>query len=370
MAGSWFLLLVTLAVSPISSSEDRSPLHIIVLLSEPEDSGTPNSTLLYQPQEVLSSATQAVMEINNCTEVLTNYSVELIPIRTVKTDPYNALLQFYKQLLSRSDSLIGMVGVVSENVERVLLEVASHPGIDLVQLVDPLLPVLDLSRNYLHTYVPEPSLTFHMEAAVRILLDLKWNRVGLVYNSTLDDPVYLRAARTFVYLIEQVSNDIDVIHIDTVSRFTNTTVDSLEKSGALAFLCLLPVSVSIKLINLSQQRQLNFAWILVENGESQVRQTSDIDLKHTLTIHSDGPFSVTGFNPLPLCADENKTSIDFVYHSIWELCLALNSSQPAPKGLWSFIWEYHTSYRKQARKANVCRTVQRHEENVRNLFQL
>ena len=322
-----FLLAIAVSTISYTAIQSRSSLQILILLSEP---GTPNSPLSYQPQEVLSSATQALMEINNCTEVLTNYSVELIPIRTVKTDPYNGLLQFYKQLVSRSDSLIGMVGVVSENVERVLLEVASHPGIDLVQLVDPLLPVLDLSKNYSHTFIPDPSLTFAMEAAVRILLDLKWNRVGIVYNSTLDDPAYLRAARTFVYLIEQASNDINVIHIDTMSRFTKTTVDSLEESGALAFLCLLPVSVSMELMNLSQQRQLNYAWILVEHGISQDWQTTGINFNNTLIIRNthdfDSPLTSTVFNPLPPCVDERKVN-DFVYLSIWELCHALNSSQ-------------------------------------------
>ena len=320
-----FSILLAVVVSTICSCCEfsRSPLHILVILPEPEDSDVANSPLSYQPQEVLSSATQAVMEINNCTEVLTNYSVELIPIRTVKTDPHNALLQFYKQLLSRSDSLIGMVGVVSENVERVLLEVASHPGIDLVQLVDPLVP---LDRNYPHTFTPHSSLTFHMEAAVRILLDLKWNRVGLVYNSTLDDPVYLRAARTFMSLIEQASNDINVVQIDL---FSNTTVSGLENSKAVVFLCLLPVSVSIELISASQQKDLNHAWILVEYGKSLQLQMSDVDFNHVLIIWNtdfDNLLTSTVFNPLPPCAEERKVS-DFVYLSIWELCLALNSSQ-------------------------------------------
>ena len=66
---------------------------------------------------------------------------------------------------------------------QVLLPVVSHPGIDLVSLVDPVVP---LDRSYTHTFTPYPSLAYHMEAVVCILNDLQWNRIGLVYNSTYD----------------------------------------------------------------------------------------------------------------------------------------------------------------------------------------
>ena len=363
-----FSILLAVVVSTIYSCCEfsRSPLHILVILPEPEDSAVANSPLSYRPQEVLSSATQAVMEINNCTEVLINYSVELISIRTVKTDPYNALLQLYKQLVSRSDSLIGMVGVVSENVERVLLEVASHPGIDLVQLVDPLVP---LDRNYPHTFTPHSSLAFAMEAAVRILIDLKWNRVGLVYNSTFDDPAYLRAARIFMSLIEQASNDIDVV------RITNTTVSNLENSKVVIFLCLLPVSVSIELISVSQQKHLNFAWILVEYGEygkSLSLQPSDIDLNNIIFIKN-SDFNrlptTTAFNQLPPCVDKRKVN-DFVYLSIWELCLALNSSQQTFNdfGLFQFGWKENLTQAVES-KLEKSVFVQRFEE-LNKTFQI
>ena len=232
----------------VCSITDKSPLSVVVILPAVEDHAALNGSLLYwDHNDTLSSATQAASEINNCPGVLDNFSIELIPIQASNTDPYKALIQFYQLLVAKDDVIkIGMVGVIDKKLGQVLLPVASHPGIDLVSLVDPVVP---LDRSYPHTFTPYPSLAYHMEAVVRILNDLQWNRIGLVYNSTYDDPVYLRAARTFIHLVDA---NIDAILIDVTSNFTCATGDCLEKTGALVFLCLLPLSVSTQLISIVQ----------------------------------------------------------------------------------------------------------------------
>ena len=58
--------------------------------------------------------------------------------------------------------------MIEKKLGQVLLSVASHPGINLVSLVDPVVP---LDRSYPHIFTPYPSLAYHMEAAVRILFN-------------------------------------------------------------------------------------------------------------------------------------------------------------------------------------------------------
>ena len=314
-------LLLVLAV--VCSITCKSPLSIIVILPAVDDHAALNGSLLYN--DTFSSATQAASEINNCPRVLDNFSIELIPIQASNTDLYKALIQLYQHLVVRDDVIkIGMVGVIDKKLGQVLLPVASHPGIDLVSLVDPVVP---LDRSYPHTFTPYPSLAYHMEAVVHILNDLHWNRIGLVYNSTYDNPVYLRAARTFTHLVKQVDATIDVIHIDLMSNFTSVTGDRLKKAEALVFLCLLPLSASTELISIIQTRGLNYVWILVNvHGNSHL----PIDLDHTLTIQntaSNCTSNTTAFDQLPTCAVTTKASSDFVYGSVWDLSLALNSLQ-------------------------------------------
>ena len=306
----------------VCSITDKSPLSVVVILPAVEDHAALNGSLLYwDHNDTLSSATQAASEINNCPGVLDNFSIELIPIQASNTDPYKALIQLYQLLVANDDVIkIGMVGVIDKKLGQVLLPVASHPGIDLVSLVDPVVP---LDRSYPHTFTPYPSLAYHMEAVVRILNDLQWNRIGIVYNSTYDDTVYLRAARTFIYLVDA---NIDVILLDVTSNFARSTGDRLKKTGALVFLCLLPLSVSTQLISIIQTRGLNYVWILVTlYGNSHL---STVNLNNTLIISNTASKEKldTPFDQLPMCADTRERS-DFVYHSLWDLSLSLNSCQ-------------------------------------------
>ena len=144
-----------------------------------------------------------------------------------------------------------------------------------------------------------------------------------MYNSTYDDLVYLRAARTFIYLVDA---NIDVILLDVTSNFAHSTGDRLKKTGALVFLCLLPLSVSTQLISIIQTRGLNYVWILVTlYGNSHL---STVNLNHTLIISNTASKEKldTAFDQLPMCADTRERS-DFVYHSLWDLSLSLNSCQ-------------------------------------------
>ena len=329
MAGQKLIsgLLLVLAVV-CSCITDKSPLSVVVILPAVEDHAALNGSLLYwDHNDTLSSATQAASEINNCPGVLDNFSIELIPIQASNTDPYKALIQLYQHLVANDNVIkIGMVGVIDKKLGQVLLPIASHPGIDLVSLVDPVVP---LDRSYPHTFAPYPSLAYHMEAVVRILNDLQWNRIGLVYNSTYDDPVYLRAARAFIHLVDA---NIDVILIDVTSDFAHATGDRLKKTRALVFLCLLPLSVSTELINVTQTRGLEYIWILVTlYGNNHL---STVNLNHTLIIQntaSNHTPNTTAFDQLPMCANTTKASSNFVYRSVWDLSLALNSSQQVPQ---------------------------------------
>ena len=316
-------LLIHVVLAVVCSITDKSPLSVVVILPAVEDHAALNGSLLYwDHNDTLSSATQAASEINNCPGVLDNFSIELIPIHASNTDPYKALTQFYQHLVVKDDVIkIGMVGVIDKKLGQVLLPVASHPGIDLVSLVDPVVP---LDRSYPHTFTPYPSLAYHMEAVVRILNDLQWNRIGLVYNGTYDDPVYLRAARTFIHLVDA---NIDVILIDVTSNFARATGDRLKKTGALVFLCLLPLSVSTQLISIIQPRGLKYVCILItlygNSHLSRVNFDNILIISNTASNHT----SSTIVDQLPMCADTAKASSDFVYHSMWDLSFTLNSCQ-------------------------------------------
>ena len=347
-----FGLLLHVVLAVVCSITDKSPLSVVVILPAVEDHAALNGSLLYwDHSDTLSSATQAASEINNCPGVLDNFSTELIPIQASNTDPYKALIQFYHLVIKDSVIKIGMVGVINKKLGQVLLPAASHPGIDVVSLVDPVVP---LDRSYPHIFTPYPSLAYHMEAVVRILNDLQWNRIGLVYNSTYDDPVYLRAARTFIHLVDA---NIDVILIDVTSNFTRATGDRLEKTGALVFLCLLPLSVSTQLISITQTRGLEYVWILVTlYGTSHLQELSAVNLNHTLIIQNTAPNhtpNATAFDQLPMCADTTKASSNFVYRSVWDLSLALNSSQQVPQLKLSAI--NHSRYKSELKTSTSLR---------------
>ena len=267
-------LLLLVIVTCVTVLTSKHPLHIFVVLSiseaqELESSNTSVMNYWKQTEKLLPAAELAANEVNNCSDVLNiNYMVELLPIFVPDSDPNHGVVEFVKELVSERKNLVGVIGIFDNRFAKVILPLAGHVGIDLIQLVDPTALNLDNSRLYPHTFTIYPSLAVHLRAASFMFWKLNWNQVGLVYSSTCYDYLYLRAAESFLSFIKLIDIHINVVLIDIdLNNTANSTVDRLQQSGMLAFLTLLPQQVSTELMCAAQQQGLEYAWAIVDKGE-------------------------------------------------------------------------------------------------------
>ncbi len=304
-----FLLLLCLSLA--STGTCKTSLHVAVFLPDYE----PTDSLAYQSQVLLSSGLQAIGEVNNCSDVLDSFSLKLIPILTVESDIFSAVIEFYDLLLSPEVRLVGIVGQMDRMLAQLLTPITDRVGItQLINLVS------DTNESrYPNLFTPVPSLTLHVEAAVYLIVSQQWARVGLLHT---DSPAHLGAAQGFISLVKQLHAVVEVVPILVSPDSLNDTVDLLEDSQSFIFLSLLPFSLSDRVISSAQQRDFTYTWILLQyesNDEPMIKSNNTLILRY---LHN-----ATNVSPVPVaCASNVVDTRDFVYRSLWALSVALNNS--------------------------------------------
>ena len=294
----------------VSAVTSKTLLHVALFLPSYES----KEALSYQTQRLLSSGYQAANEVNNCTDVLNSYSLELIPILTLESNTYKAVIEFYDLLLSPEVKLVGIVGQMDRSLARLLLPIADQLGI--TQVVD-LVSDTNKSRHP-NLYTPVPSLSLHIEAAVYLLVDKQWPRVGLLHT---DGPVHLGAAHRFLSLVKELHAGVEVSLIRVEPNSINDTLNLLEDSESFVFLSLLPLPLSSHVISGAEQRGLLYVWILLE-----YEPNSDVSFPSENALIFRYLFNSTNISPGPeVCVSVTGTQ-NFVYRSLWVLSTALNSS--------------------------------------------
>ena len=340
MESRQYIILFLVIIFSCIATTSKCPLHIVVCLSTSEtqeqSSGKHAVPLWKQAEILLPAAELAANEVNNCSDVLNDYVVELLPIFVPDTDINRGVVEFVKELVSETRNIAGVIGIFDNRFANVILPLAGHTGIDLIQIVDPTALNLDNSRLYPHTFTMHPSLAMHVRAASFMFQKLNWIRVGLVYSSARYDPLYLRAAESFLSLIDI---HISVVIIDIGQNDTAiSTIDRFQQSGVLGFLMLLPHRASAELICEAQQQDLEYAWVLLDNGELDVssndtltRCTSENMLLIRQAPQLKSNNEPSAFNPscdrttISKSVGENPYSY-VLYDSVWSLALTLNSS--------------------------------------------
>ena len=344
------ILLVTCSCIAAARS-NRSSLHIVVVLSSSEslEKSSNRSALSYwnQAKQLLPAIELAANKVNNDSSILKDYVIELIPISVPDTDPNHGVVEFVKEIVSKRRNIVGVVGVFDDRLGEVILPLAGHTGIDLIQLVDPTALHLDNSGQYHHAFTMYPSLAMHVRAATFIFQKLNWIRVGLVYSSTHYGSLYLRAADTFLAFIKLIDIHINIVLIDVgYNVSTDSTLERIQRSGVLAFLTLLPHQASAELICRAQQKSLEYAWILLDNG---VLNETALNTPYRCTIPNppetvENTFLIRqtaqlpNYNELPArnmrTGDSTESDVpvtenpySHVLHDfVWAFCLALNNS--------------------------------------------
>ena len=154
--------------------------------------------------EISPGAHLAEDEINNSSDILSNYSLKVIDVGSEscgRSVIVSGLVNIYGHLIDRALPIVGVTGMFCSSVTSALVPILSHPQINYLTLAG--------STSPHHRNVEKYPLLFHIltssqiinDAVLQLMEEFNWSRIALVYDFEL--PYYLNTGLDF---IEKIRN--------------------------------------------------------------------------------------------------------------------------------------------------------------------
>ena len=339
-----------------STTGDTKPLYLVTL--------APFNRFV----SVVSGALVAQDEINNRTNLLPGYHIELIIKRRETCSMYElgvGLSNFLKYTIDPPCRPVVAVSGLSCSSQTVLISpIAGHKGFDLIQLSAANSPIFQTQNdNFTHLWTFLGSATVYADTVLALMDEFNWKRVGLVYNSgniftpetAVDFEKKIKSSRSKKLVF---SEEI----IDTTKIYFDRVISNIKSQGVTILVVMLNAEQDSILVTRALNEGLlypQYTWIHVEikpewlvNEELHDPATifsgiqGHIFLVPLTAAHnqsarlvSDEPYSAFEQkfeNKLPQLKDlYNESDIisevvfgGYYYDQVWALALALNKSLP------------------------------------------
>ena len=160
-----------------TSSSTTKPLYLLSLVSIPSG------------YYVLSGHRIAQDEINNRSDILPGYHIELI-VDTIEKCSSNEAGIGLSNLLKHTlrppcRPVVAVAGLGCSSHTSVVSPVAGHHGMDLIQLSSANSPIFETRSNdtFPHLWRLSGSATVYSDVVVAILDQYNWSRIGIVYDT-------------------------------------------------------------------------------------------------------------------------------------------------------------------------------------------
>ena len=159
-----------------STTGDTKPLYLVTLVS------------FTQHVSVVSGALVAQDEINNHTNLLPGYHIELIIKRRETCSIYEISIGLSNLLKYTIDPpcrpVVAVSGLGCSSQTIIMSPIAGHDGFDLIQLATANSPIFQTQNDrFPHLWTFLGSATVYPDTVLALMDDFNWKRVGLVYNS-------------------------------------------------------------------------------------------------------------------------------------------------------------------------------------------
>ena len=136
--------------------------------------------------ELIPAGHLAIKQINNRSDILPGYRLELIDIESeacgisiINTGYVN----FYRHLVQPNSLVVGVVGLFCSTVTAAISPVVNHPQIDHVQITASTSPLFQDISAYPRLFHTISFTTVFNEAVVTLMAKFQWRKIGLIYNS-------------------------------------------------------------------------------------------------------------------------------------------------------------------------------------------
>ena len=183
-----------------TATGDTKPLYLLALLA--------NYSLVSHERAFLA-ATIAQKEINNRSDILPGYHIELIKENIEICSSSEAgigLSNLVKYTVSPPcRPVVAVMGLECSSPTSILSPVAGHEGFDLIQLSKASSPIFEAQNNqFPHLWRFRGAATVYSDTVLAIMDQFNWTRVGIVYS--IDSLLYSELAMDIKQKIKQSGN--------------------------------------------------------------------------------------------------------------------------------------------------------------------
>ena len=195
------LLLCTLSVgqrdSRRESSQKRQTLYILTMVPFPDEEkpawARPNFGAAHS---LLPAAQLAVDQINNRSDILKDYTLELL----VGDSGCNVVTTTYvsqvEHIMHSGKLVVGIVGPACSEAALSVAALNRQMRLGMVHVTTGSIPLLDNRTEYPNTFGIISSSTTHVDAILELMKENNWSRVAVLYD--LLRPYYIETYKAFL----------------------------------------------------------------------------------------------------------------------------------------------------------------------------
>ena len=303
--------------------------------------------------DVATAARLAVEQINNRSDLLQGYRVELVEAtsdecNTTSLDYTQGLVSFVKSAVHSTDlNVVGVVGLLCSAVTDGLSPVIGRKGSDLIQISGSTSPILRDSDTHPRLYRVATSSAIYADVVVELMRKNSWTRIS--YFHDIAGTYYTSTAEATINLFNS-QEDLTITYSRSLdSGSTSSVRASLEgfiASGRIAFVSLSPANVATFLCT---TLQLGITWpdyvYILQDYQLQdllglpadlwtcdmMKAIEGVVLLNYRFENDQNTTLVSGETYAQLQRHNEKGSPlwNLIYDEVWSFGLALNGSQAA-----------------------------------------
>ena len=184
-----FLFSVQHGQVACTNHQGKETLHLLAMV--PLDSTRSDEThCLDMGEELIPAANIAAQRINNMSDILPNFSLEIIPAKTdLCSDPSiaEALASFVNYTANPNLRVVGIIGLVCPSALLALSPIASLSTIDILQITSstspPNLVTILREGNISRLYQTAPSVTAFNKAIISLMENNSWREISIIRHT-------------------------------------------------------------------------------------------------------------------------------------------------------------------------------------------
>ena len=343
MAACFYLivLLVLIAFGVESAPPGKNhTLYLLSLISYPNNDTSLDSPPIADSNATIEGAYLAISDINNRSDVLTDYRLELVAAESACNIDWVGVINLIHNLYyAERKQIVGIVGPKCSDSAKSVAYLTGRPEIALLNVHFGSAPELANRNLYPYSYGIRPPTSVAVDAIVALFSYKKWTRASVLYN-----PKMLVDYNSFL-LFEQKIAGIANISFTSPASPTYLPLEELRRSYVRVIVSFLRGETLQRVLCSAYYKNMTYPryqWILfVQSDGSNVSfvyqdeqyecsgEHINMALNQSIEVPIDNRFDNPTISDIDRFTYDDVCLLDdcvILYDAVWALALALNNS--------------------------------------------